>query len=211
MKFENRVDAGNQLTEKLRNYKNSNSIVLALPRGGVPVAYPIAKKLNLLLDLVVVRKLGLPHREEVAMGAIAPEGIVVKDEVLINSLGISDEQFQQVYEKEKKELKRRMRKYREGLGDLELEGKDVIVVDDGLATGRTMRAAIKYISSKNPAKITIAVPVCPSDLVNKFNKLVDELLCLYAQTFFTAVGNWYKEFGQTTDEEVLELLHDINR
>ena len=205
--FQNRIEAGQLLASALKNYANKpNVIVLALPRGGVPVGFQIAQKLQAKLDVFLVRKLGVPGHEELAMGAIAWGNIAVLNEELINVLHISPATINSVREQETQELKRRNRQYRDDLPFPDLHNQIVILVDDGLATGATMHAAIAALNQLHPAEIVVAIPVAPNDAYNLIKPLVDKIVCLEIPEPFYAVGAWYHDFSQTTDEEVQYLL-----
>jgi putative phosphoribosyl transferase len=205
--FRDRTEAGRFLAELLQDYAGRDDvIVLALPRGGVPVGYELAEALGAPLDIFVVRKLGVPGHEELAMGAIASGGMVVLNQEAIEAFGISEEQLRQAVQREYRELQRREQTYREGRTPPALEGKTVILVDDGLATGSTMRAAALAVREQNPAKIVVAVPVAASQTCDEFRDLVDEIVCGLQPRSFQAVGVWYEDFSQTGDEEVRELL-----
>lgn len=205
MIFKDRVDAGRQLAQKLTAYKNKkNTIVVALPRGGVVLGYEVAKELNLPLDIVVPRKIGHPHNPEYAIGAITESGEGIFNETekeLVDPQWLKSE-----IAKEKKEALRRLKTYRGDNLGFEIKNKIVILVDDGIATGLTMRAAIKSIKKKNPQKIIVAVPVTARDCLAKIKKQADEVIYLDAPLFFGAVGAFYEVFGQTQDEEVVELM-----
>lgn len=191
----------------LKKYNNSpNTIILALPRGGVVVGYEVAKKLNLPLDIVVPRKIGAPANPEFAIGAITEQGVGVFDEMIIGAYGITESYLQNEIKKEKAEAERRQKLYRGGRPPLDLKNKTVIIVDDGLATGLTMRAAVKSIKKSGTAKIIVAIPVTSPEAAELVKKEVDEIIYLEAPAFFGAVGSFYEEFGQTTDEEVIDLL-----
>lgn len=206
-KFRNRLEAGQQLATALKTYTSrSDVLVLALPRGGVPVGFEISKALNLPLDVFLVRKLGTPHQEELALGAIAMGGIHVLNESLVQSLGISDSTIKAIALKEEKELQRRNDVYRGGRAFPEVKNKIVILVDDGLATGATMRAAVTALKQSHPAKIIVAVPVSPEDTYLEFKNLVDEVVCLKIPEPFYSLSLWYDEFTQTSDDEVCALL-----
>ncbi|ARV60293.1 phosphoribosyl transferase [Nostocales cyanobacterium HT-58-2] len=207
MLFENRKEAGQFLAKKLAAYANRPDVlVLALPRGGVPVAFEVAKALNAPLDVFVVRKLGVPEQKELAMGAIASGGVRVLNEQIVRSLGISQAEINQVAQKEQQELERRERLYRGDRPVPKLNGRTVILVDDGLATGATMRAAVEALQRHRPAKIIIAVPVCASETCKEFVGKVDEVVCAAIPNPFYSVGLWYVDFPQTTDEEVRDLI-----
>jgi putative phosphoribosyl transferase len=206
--FKNRTDAGQFLAEKLTQYVNqADVVVLALPRGGVPVAYEVAQRLNAPLDVIVVRKLGVPGYEELAMGAVASGGVRVLNPDVLSHLLIHEAIIDQVTEFELSELKRREHLYRGNRPPLEVKGKTVIIVDDGLATGSTMRAAVKALRQKQPNKIVVAVPVGARETCDSFENEVDTMaVCAITPEPFQAVGLWYQDFSQTTDEEVRELL-----
>ncbi len=205
--FNDRVDAGRKLAKDLLKYANrSDVLILALPRGGVPVAFEVAKELNVKMDVFIVRKLGVPGNEELAMGAIASDNIRVLNEDVVMSFQIPERVIDMVAENERKELERRERAYRGDRPKPEIEGSTVILIDDGLATGATMRAAAAALKTKNPAKIVIAVPTAAPDTCEIFRKEVDEIICLATPEPFYGVGAWYEDFSQTTDKEVCELL-----
>jgi putative phosphoribosyl transferase len=205
--FPNRIEAGRQLAEKLDKYAGREDvIVLGLPRGGVPVAYEIAKRLCALLDVFTVRKLGVPGFEELAAGAIASGGVRVLNQDVMRAIPHADEVIEAVTAREAAELERREQIYREGRPPPELRGRIVILVDDGLATGATMRAAVKALRQGGAAKIVVAVPVGPPDTCRELEEEADETICLSTPVFFQAVGQYYEDFSQTTDEDVRELL-----
>jgi putative phosphoribosyl transferase len=205
--FKNRVDAGKKLAKELSKYANrSDVLILALPRGGVPVAFEVAKKLNVKMDVFIVRKLGVPGNEELAMGAIASDNIIVLNEDVVRSFHISKQVIDSVAAKELRELERRERTYRGNRPKLNIGDSTVILIDDGLATGATMRAAAAAVKTKNPAKTVIAVPTGAPDTCSYFEEQVDEVICVTTPEPFYGVGAWYEDFGQTTDEEVCELL-----
>jgi predicted phosphoribosyltransferase len=185
-------------------------VVLALPRGGVPVAAEVAKALGAPLDVFVVRKVGVPGHEELAMGAIASGGVLVLDEGLVRTLGIDREVLERVIAREVEELERREDAYRGSREPPDLEGKTVILIDDGLATGSTMRAAALAVRRYNPARIVVAVPVASEQTCDQFRDVVDEVVCDITPSPFHAVGLWYGDFSQTTDDEVRELLHQAS-
>jgi predicted phosphoribosyltransferase len=205
--FENRTDAGRRLAEILRAYAGrSDLIVLGLPRGGVPVAYEVARALEAPLDLLIVRKLGTPGNPELAMGAIASGGASVLNRDVVSLYRISDEVIEKVTAKERQELERREQLYRGDRPYPELENRCIIVVDDGIATGATIRAGLAALRRKNPACIVVAVPVAPSDTLERLRAEVDEVVCLTTPMPFFAVGQAYRDFSQTTDDEVREIL-----
>jgi putative phosphoribosyl transferase len=207
VRFRDRAEAGQALARALSHYaRRDDVIVLALPRGGVPVAAEVAKELGAPLDVFLVRKLGVPGHEELAMGAIASGGVLVLDEGVLRWLGISEEQIQRALARELDELRRREAAYRDGRPPPDLKGKTVILVDDGLATGATMQAAARAVRRHEPARIVIAVPVASRATCDEFRGEVDEVVCAVTPAPFHAVGNWYEDFSQTSDEQVRELL-----
>ncbi len=206
-KFFDRFDAGRVLSEYLTQYhKKLNVIVLALPRGGVPVGYEIAKALEVPLDIFVVRKLGLPWYEELAMGAIASGGTLIFNEQVVQQANISKSEIDKVIQAEMKELNRREQAYRGNKKLPVLTDKIIILVDDGIATGATIKAAIKALRQHEPKKIVVAVPVAAKDTYEEIKGWVDDMICPYTPDNFYAVGLWYENFSQTTDEEVFKLL-----
>jgi putative phosphoribosyl transferase len=205
--FPNRAEAGRLLAEKLEKYAGRDDvIVLGLPRGGVPVAYEVARALGVPLDVFIVRKLGLPGFEELAVGAIASGGVRVLNEDVMRALPNADQLIESVTAKETIELERREQTYREGRPAPDLRDCIVILVDDGLATGATMRAAVAALRQRGVAKIVVAAPVGAPDTCREFEHEVDEIVCAIAPEFFQAVGQYYEDFSQTSDEEVRELL-----
>lgn len=207
--FADRREAGKVLADLLAPYANRDDvIVLALPRGGVPVAYEIAKALHAPLDVFIVRKLGVPWHEELAMGAIASPQTVVFNEKVIRSLGISQEDVDNVIQIESQELRRRNKVYRGGRPFPELTHKTIILVDDGIATGATMRAAIQALHEQNPSEIIVAVPVAALDTCEELARTVDQFVCPLTPDDLYAIGAWYGDFSQTEDEEVRELLSE---
>ncbi len=205
--FTNRHVAGRQLAKKLAQYRHCvNGLVLGLPRGGVPVAYEIALALALPLDVFVVRKLGVPGHEELAMGAIAAGGLRLLNEDVVRYLRPSASTIAAVTAKEQIELERRMRAYRGTRAPLQFESRTVILVDDGLATGSTMRAAIAALRQQNPARLVVAVPVAPLATYYEIKAQVDEMVAIYLPENLQSVSGWYEDFSQTTDEEVCQLL-----
>jgi len=205
--FPNRSVAGQLLAERLRAYAGRHEvIVLALPRGGVPVGYEVAKALGVELDILIVRKLGVPHQPELAMGAIATGGARYLNDEVLQLAHVSDAELQQVLSEETAELKRREHLYRGALPPPEISGRTVIVVDDGLATGASMRAAVMALRSKRPTHIVVAVPVAPEGAAGRLGGAADAFVCLQTPHFFHAVGQFYSDFSQTSDAEVRELL-----
>ncbi len=206
--FADRREAGRQLAEALQPLAESSEdlLVLALPRGGVPVAYEVARALDAELDLLLVRKLGTPGQPELAMGAIASGGIEVLNSRVIQGLRIPEHLIQQVAREEYRELQRRETAYRGDRPPPRVEGRTVILVDDGLATGSTMKAAVEAVKSLRPARVVVAVPVAPPDTVRELESQVDQVVALLTPANFSAVGQWYLDFSQTSDDEVRELL-----
>jgi len=211
MIFRNRQDAGQRLAARLMNYAGrSDVLVLALPRGGVPVAFEVAQQLKAPLDVFLVRKLGVPGHEELAMGAIASGGTRVINEDVVRYLQIPGEVIDAVAAEEQRELERREREYRDGKPAPQVKDRVVILIDDGLATGSTMRAAAAALRKQNPSRIVVAVPVAPAETCEEFRKEVDEVVCAATPEPFQGVGLWYDNFSQTSDEEVRQLLNRAN-
>ena len=211
-RFRDRREAGRRLAQELLHYANhSDVIVLALPRGGVPVAYEVALALHVPLDIFIVRKLGLPGCEELAIGAIASGGIRVLNDDIIWMLKIPDEVIAQVARRELQELQRRERLYRGDRPPPEIRDRTVIVIDDGLATGASMRAAVAGLRAQNPKRIVVAVPVAAPEICEAFATEVNEVVCAITPEPFLGVGLWYEDFSQTTDEGVRSLLEDMRR
>lgn len=210
--FKDRRDAGKQLAQELIAYAGgSDVIVLALPRGGVPVAYEVARALNAPLDIFIVRKLGLPGHEELAIGAIASGGIRVLNHDIVQGLQIQQTLIETVTHQELQELERRERAYRGDRPLPDVGGRTVILVDDGLATGASMRAAVAALRAQNPARIVVAVPTAAQETCQAFEPEVDEIVCAMTPEPFYGVGRWYENFSQTTDEEVRALLEEAAR
>jgi predicted phosphoribosyltransferase len=209
--FRDRTEAGQLLAEKLSGYAGRRDlIVLALPRGGVPVAFEVAKALGAPLDVFVVRKLGLPGHEELAMGAIASGGVVVLNDEVIRALHVSDHTIQAITKRERAELHRREKAYRDDRPPPRVRGRIVILVDDGLATGSTMRAAVAALRRLGPERIVVAVPTGAPSICEQLGCEADECIADITPEPFYAVGLWYQDFSQTTDEEVRELLDQAN-
>ena len=207
MIFKDRQEAGRKLISKLQQYKDrADVIVLGLPRGGIVTAFEIAQGLNLPLDLIVTRKIGAPDNPEFAIGAITEDGEGIFDAVTISTYRISRQYIDEEIKKEKKEAERRLKVYRENRPPLNLQDKTVILVDDGVATGATLRAAIRSAKIKNAKKIVVAVPVIARDILEKIKTEVDEMVYLDTPLFFSAIGSFYEVFAQTEDEEVIALM-----
>ncbi len=205
--YRDRLEAGRILATKLTAYADRKDVVvLALPRGGVPVAFEVAKALQAPLDVFVVRKLGVPGHEELAMGAIATGGMYVVNEHVVHMLAIPDSVIEEVAEREQKELERREQLYRDDLPPPDVRDRTIILVDDGLATGSTMRAAVAALRKQHPAHIVVAVPVAAPVVRDEFKAEVDEIVCASTPEPFFGVGYWYEDFSQTSDEEVHDLL-----
>jgi putative phosphoribosyl transferase len=211
--FANRREAGVELASKLRQYAGRDDVVvLALPRGGVPVAFEVAESLDAPLDIFLVRKLGLPGHPELAMGAIASGGVRVVNDDVVRWYGIPDRIIEVVARDEQAELERREREYRQGRPLIDLRGKTVLLVDDGLATGSTMKAAVGAVRQLGPSRVVVAVPVGAPSSCQEFAGITDETVCARTPEPFSAVGQWYRDFSQTSDEEVRHLLdaHDAH-
>jgi putative phosphoribosyl transferase len=212
MLFRDRSDAGRQLAESLRQYAGRDDVlVLGLPRGGVPVALEVAQALDAPLDVFLVRKLGVPGHEELAMGAIASGGVRVVNEEVVTAIDVPEEAIDAAAEREAGELERRERLYRRGRDPADPSGRTVILVDDGLATGSSMRAAVAAFRERGAERIVVAVPVSAPATYAELDAIVDEIVCVQTPEPFYAVGAWYADFPQTTDEEVVELLDSAER
>jgi putative phosphoribosyl transferase len=206
-RFTNRVNAGQRLAASLSNYSGrSDVLVLALPRGGVPVAFEVARALDAPLDLFVVRKLGVPGHEEYAMGAIASGGIRLVDDAVVRQLRITQREIDTIAQAEQRELERREREYRGDRPPPDIAGRTVIIVDDGLATGATMRVAVAALRQEHPAQIVVAVPIAPPETCETLRREADDVVCAVTPEPFYAVGLWYADFRETTDDEVRDLL-----
>jgi putative phosphoribosyl transferase len=210
-RFRDRKQAGKLLSDRLKRYaRNRDTLVLALPRGGVPVAFEIARALNLPLDVCLVRKLGVPGRKELAMGAIGQGGIRVINESIVEDLHVSRAAIAQVAEEEEIELARRDHLYRGERPLPDVAGKTVILVDDGIATGATLKAAILTLKARHPRSIVLAVPVAPPEVCYQLEEWVDQVICLSQPETLQSISLWYDDFAQTNDEEVTELLAKAN-
>ncbi len=207
--FEDRRSAGRALVPELQRCELDDPIILGLPRGGIPLAYEIAVALQAPLDTIVVRKLGVPSQPELAFGAIASGGIrVINDDVVESLFSLDENTIEAIAEREMTELRRREQAYRLDRPYPELRGKDVVLVDDGLATGATMRAAAEAVNSKSPSSVSVAVPVGSASAVARVAAIVDRVICLESPAYFYAVGQFYSDFRQTSDAEVRELLRE---
>jgi predicted phosphoribosyltransferase len=211
-RFRNRVDAGQRLARELSGHAGrSDVLVLGLPRGGVPVAFEVAQALDAEMDVFLVRKLGVPGQDELAMGAIASGGLRVLNQDVIRMLGVPGRVIDEVARREARELERREIAYRGDRPEPEIRGRTVILVDDGLATGSSMRAAAQALKQRAPARLVVAVPVAARETCDSFRDEVDEVVCVITPEPFYAVGLWYDDFSQTTDAEVRELLRRSER
>ncbi|HXQ22717.1 MAG TPA: phosphoribosyltransferase [Candidatus Acidoferrales bacterium] len=208
MTFTNRKDAGQKLAARLLKYRGSDPVVLALPRGGVPVAYEVAQALHAPLDVVVVRKLGAPGQPELGIGAVVdgdhPESVLNED--VMSMLNVSDTYLRREMDLELQEIHRRQERYRGGRPPVQIDGRTVIVVDDGIATGGSMRAALRGVRRAHPKRLVLAVPVAPPETIESLRSEADDVVCLSTPAYFHAVGQFYNDFTQTTDEEVIRLL-----
>lgn len=212
MIFQNRAEAGQQLASRLGKYANREDvIVLGVPRGGVPIAFEVATALNLPLDIFVLRKLGVPGHEELAFGAIGSGGVRVLDSEVVKSVGLSDSVIELVTQTERAELARREQIYRGGRPPLDVHGKTVILVDDGIATGSSLRAGVHALRQMQPVAIVIAAPVAPRSTVNRLRHEVNDVVCVAIPERFYGVGQFYHDFSQVTDAEVNELLDSASR
>lgn len=210
-RFTNRTDAGRQLAAALEEYRGTDTVVTGLPRGGVPVAFEIAEALGLALDVIVVRKLGAPRQPELALGAVGENGVRVLNATLAAATGIGHDVLAEIEGRETAEVARRADLFRAGREGVALTGHRVIVVDDGVATGATTRAACQVARAQGATRVVLAVPVAPAEALPALAGSVDELVCLLAPVGFNAVGEWYVDFAQTSDDEVVELLARATR
>jgi len=205
--FQDRKDAGLQLAKRLQSYKNhEDTIVLGLPRGGVVLAYEIAKQLHVPIDILVSRKISVPGNPEAALGAITVDGHKVLDTKFIEEFGIKSDYLDREIKKEQEEAERRLKAYRAGRLSLNLKNKKVIVVDDGVATGATLRVSLKSVRAHEPQEIIVAIPVAPAGFLTKIRDQCDKIICLHTPSYFVSVGSHYKSFDQVTDAEVIELM-----
>lgn len=205
--FLDRKDAGAQLAEKLDAYKDGKDcIILALPRGGVVTGFEIARRLNMSLDIIIVRKIGFPGQPELGIGAVSETGTVYLNREIISLYGVRNKYIDEETARQKDEILRRVRFYRKGKGISGLKGKTVILVDDGVATGATVKAAIQTLRREGIKKLVLAIPVSPPDTAEELNEMVDEFICIEIPSYFGAVGSHYSDFTQVSDEEVVKLL-----
>jgi len=208
MSFKDRTEAGRKLAKALAAYKDQHPVILALPRGGVPVAAEVAATLHAPLDLILVRKIGVPIQPELAMGAVVDGGapIIVRNEDVIRLAGIDETEFKAICDSELAEIERRRQRYLGSRERSDVAGRIAIVIDDGIATGATIRAALRATRMRNPKKLVLAVPVAPTDNLAALHSDADEVVCLEDYEFFEAIGLYYANFNQVTDEEVIEML-----
>lgn len=204
--FSDRKDAGKQLASALTDFSFKEGMVVAIPRGGVVVGYEIASALNFKLDVIIPRKIGTPDNPELAIGAVTEDGTMILDDSLIMYLGVSNDYIYQESERQKQEIRRRQNFYRQGVSEPEIKDKNVIVVDDGIATGYTMKAALASVRNRGAATLTVAIPVGPPSTIKELEGQADNIVCLYTPEYFQAIGQFYSDFSQTTDKEVIELL-----
>jgi len=211
--FKDRKQAGKRLAEALLKFKAENPVILAIPRGGVPVAYEVAIALDAPLDIVVVRKLGAPGQPELGIGALVdgdhPQGVL--NEEIMAELAVSQDYLDREVARQLKEIRRRQEAYRRGREAEKLEGRTVIVIDDGIATGGSMRAALRGVRRSHPKRLVMAVPVAPQETIDSLRPEVDDVVCLSTPEFFAAIGEFYENFSQTSDKEVTELLDAAQR
>jgi predicted phosphoribosyltransferase len=206
--FNDRVDAGKRLVSELADFKGKDAIVLAIPRGGVIVGFEIAKALNIPLDVIIPRKVGAPDNPELAIGAMTEDGTIIIDENLVNCLGVSEDYIKEESKRQKIEIERRLQMYRKNEPYPNLKGREVIVVDDGIATGSTMKAALVSVRNRGAKTVAVAVPVGPPSTIQELKKQADKVVCLYTPEYFQAIGQFYTDFEQITDEEVIQLLKE---
>lgn len=206
--FNDRIDAGKRLASALKDFSSKHGLVLAIPRGGVVVGYEIAKAFKLPLDVIIPRKIGAPGNPELAIGAVAEDGTAILDDNLITYIGASREYIKEEIERQKQEIQRRLKLYRQDTSYPNLKGLDVIVVDDGIATGSTMKAALASVKNRGAASVTVAVPVGPPSTIEELEKIANRVVCLYTPEYFQAIGEFFADFIQTTDEEVIMLLRE---
>lgn len=206
MLFANRIEAGKRLASALSNFAGTKGVVLAIPRGGVVLGFEIARALSFVLDVIVPRKIRAPDNPELAIGAVTEDGTMILDQDLVKYLEVSEAYIQKESKYQQSEIKRRIRLYRGNISRISLKNLNVIIVDDGIATGSTMKAALASVRKSGARKVVIAVPVGPSSTIRELENQADQVVCLYTPEPFQAVGEFYEDFSQTTDEEVKELL-----
>ncbi len=204
--FNDRVDAGKRLASELADFKSKGALVLAIPRGGVVVGYEIAEELNLPLDVIIPRKIGAPDNPELAIGAVTEDGTTILDQSLIAYIGVPQSYIEEESRRQRQEIQRRLKVYRQNEPYPNLKGRNVIIVDDGIATGSTMKAALASVKNRGAKSVTVAVPVGPPSTIQELEKQADRVVCPYTPEYFQAIGQFYRDFSQTTDEEVIELL-----
>jgi putative phosphoribosyl transferase len=204
--FADRIDAGKRLALALKDFIGKKAIVLAIPRGGVVVGHEIADDLNLPLDVIIPRKIGAPNNPELAIGAMTEDGTIILDENLVTYLGVIEDYIKEESDRQKLEIERRMKLYRQDVPYPSLENLDVIIVDDGIATGSTMKAALASVKNRGANTVTVAIPVGPPSTIAELEKQADKVVCLYTPEYFQAIGQFYDDFTQTTDDEVIKLL-----
>jgi putative phosphoribosyl transferase len=211
MPFSNRVEAGRRLAQALIRYSDRRPVVLALPRGGVPVAAEVARALGAVLDLIIVRKIGVPFQPELAMGAVVdgPAPLVVRNDEIIQMAGVSEEDFALVRDRELAEIRRRRTRYLAHRPHSDLKGRVVIIIDDGIATGATTRAALQAVRAQQPGHVILAIPVAPTEVLWKLQGEADEIVCLESHGRFGAIGLYYADFGQISDDEVTGILAEL--
>lgn len=209
--FRDRSDGGVQLAERLKDYKDREDVlVLALPRGGVVTGYEIARYLNVPLDIIIVRKIGFPGQPEFGIGAVSETETVFLNQRIVSTYGVTKQYIEEEINRQKEEISRRVKLYRKGRSIRKLDGKVIILVDDGVATGATMKAAIVALRKEKIIKVVVAIPVAPPETADEIKKMVDEFICIETPPDFMAVGNHYRDFTQITDEEVVRLLEGQN-
>lgn len=211
MIFKDRRQAGIQLGYRLQGFAEGNVVILALPRGGVPVGYEVARYLDLLLDVIIVRKIGAPGNEEFGIGAVAENGELILDKPTINLLGVSPMQISELINREKQNIKNQVIKFRQGKNLPDLDPYSVVLVDDGLATGITARCALKAVDKLNPKQLIFAAPVCAPKTSDDLSSVVNNVICLSKPSDFTSVGMWYQDFSQLDDQEVINYLEKSKR
>ena len=204
--FANRVEAGKRLASALKDVAFQNGIVLAIPRGGVVLGYEVAEALNLPLDVIIPRKIGAPDNPELAIGAMTEDGTIILDDNLVTYMGVPQDYIKQESERQRLEIERRMKMYRQDTPYPSLKNRDVIIVDDGIATGSTMKAALASVKKRGASFVTVAIPVGPPSTIKELEKQADRVVCLFTPESFYAIGEFYSDFSQTTDEEVINIL-----